>query len=75
MKIIKDNYNELCKKLEKIRGAKVYESDEEQYVELAMITDDNINKAISIIEEYGYKVTEQYLCSGSDYDSYCIWFV
>ena len=75
MKIIKNNYNELCKKLEKIRGAEVYESDEEQYVELAMITDDNINKAISIIEESGYKVTEQYLCSGSDYDSYCIWFV
>ena len=75
MEIIKNNYNELCKKLEKIRGAEVYESDEEQYVELAMITDDNINKAISVIEEYGYEVTEQYWCSGSDYDSYCIWFV
>lgn len=75
MKIIKNNYNKLCKKLEKIRGAKVYENDEEQYIELSMITNNNINKAISIIEEYGYKVTEQYLCSGSDYDSYCIWFV
>ena len=75
MKTNNNNYNELCKKLEKIRGAAVYENDEEQYVELAMITDDNINKAISIITEYGYEVTEQYLSNGSDYDSYCIWFV
>lgn len=75
MEIIKNNYNELCKKLEKIRGAEVYESEEEQYVELAMITDDNINKAISVIEEYGYEITEQHWCDGSDYNSYCIWFV
>lgn len=75
MKTINNNYNELCKELEKIRGAEVYESDEEQYVELAMITDDNINKAIFIITEYGYEVIEQHWCSGSDYDSYCIWFV
>lgn len=75
MENINKNYEKLCKKLEKIRGAEVYESDEEQYVELAMITDDNINKAISIIEEHGYKVAEQHTCNGSDYDSYCIWFV
>ena len=74
MKTTNKNYNELCNKLEEIRGAAIYENNEEQYVELTMITDCNIDKAISIIEEYGYEVTEQYLCSGSDYDSYCIWF-
>lgn len=75
MENINNNYNNLCNELEKIRGAAVYESDEEQYVELAMITDDNINEAISIIEKYGYKVTEQYECIGTDYESYCIYFV
>ena len=68
-------FDKFCEEIEKIRGAEVYgELDDEPYVELAMITDENIKKATKIIEKYGYEIVDEEDCEGSDYPSYCIWF-
>ena len=76
----KNYYNELCTELGKIRGAVVYDIpigdmyDSNPYVELAVITQENIQKAHQLIEQYGYEVIEEFESDGSDYPSYCIWF-
>lgn len=70
-----NDFEKFCEEIEEIRGAAVYgDIDEEPNVELAMITGENIKKATEIIEKYGYKITEEGECEGSDYPSYCIWF-
>ena len=70
-------YEKLCEELCKIRGAEVYDAcdeDEDPYVELAVVTNANIDRAKQLIEKFGCKVTDEGECNGSDYYSYCIWF-
>jgi hypothetical protein len=70
-----NNFEKFCEEIEKIRGAEVYgELNDEPYVELAMITNENIKKTTEIIEKYGYAIVNEKDCEGSDYPSYCIWF-
>ncbi len=69
------NYSNFCNEIAtSIRGAEIYENAIEQYVELAMITDENITKAKEIISKYDYFCIEEIESEGSDYPSYCIWF-
>lgn len=64
-------YNEI---VTSIRGAEIYENAIEQYVELAIITEENIEKAKEIISKYDYFCIKEIESEGSDYPSYCIWF-
>lgn len=64
-------YNEL---VTSIRGAEIYENATEQYIELPMITDENIAKAEKIISRYGYHILKETTADGSDYTAYYIWF-
>lgn len=63
-------YNEI---VTSIRGAEIYENDEEQYIELLIITED-IAKAKEIISKYGYYISKETEADGSDYPAYYIWF-
>lgn len=64
-------YNEI---VTSIRGAEIYENTEEQYIELPIITDENIAKAKEIISKYGYYISKETEADGSDYPAYYIWF-
>lgn len=64
-------YNEI---VTSIRGAEIYENTEEQYIELPIITDENIAKAKEIISKYDYFSIKEIESEGSNYPSYCIWF-
>lgn len=64
-------YNEI---VTSIRGAEIYENATEQYVELAIITDENITKAKEIISKYDYYISKETDATGSDYTAYYIWF-
>lgn len=64
-------YNEI---VTSIRGAEIYENAKEQYIELPIITDENITKAKEIISKYGYYVSKETEADGSDYTAYYIWF-
>lgn len=64
-------YNEI---VTSIRGAEIYENTEEQYIELPIITDENIAKAKEIIYRHGYSISRETEADGSDYPAYYIWF-
>ena len=64
-------YNEI---VTSIRGAEIYENDEEQYIELPIITDENIAKAKEIIYGHDYFISKETEADGSDYPAYYIWF-
>lgn len=57
-----------------IRGAEIYENAKEQYIELPIITDENIAKARKIISRYCYHILKETEVDGSDYPAYYIWF-
>ena len=64
-------YNEI---VTSIRGAEIYENTEEQYIELPIITDENIAKAKEIIYGHDYFISKETEADGSDYPAYYIWF-
>ena len=63
-------YNEI---VTSIRGAEIYENDEEQYIELPIITE-GIAKAKEIIHRHGYIISREAEADGSDFSAYYIWF-
>lgn len=70
-------YEQFCAEVCKIRGVEVYDScddEEDDYVECGIISDTYIDKVRKVIAKYGYTISEEFECEGSDYPSYCIWF-
>ena len=63
-------YNEI---ITSIRGAEIYENDEDQYIELSIITED-IAKAKEIIHRHGYIISREVEADRSDFSAYYIWF-
>ena len=56
-----------------ILGAEIYENAEEQYIELPIITDENIAKAKEIIYGHDYFISKETEADGSDFSAYYTW--